>query len=107
MLIIWITAGFSLFIYGFTELGSQPDGEVPLTYQFVMELALTVLVAPFFGALEMTGISNSIRAISKPSFIFHFVPKILILSSATLFVGFIAQIGFVLFILLLHLLKSG
>ncbi|MCY7293877.1 hypothetical protein [Alteromonas sp. a30] len=99
LLIFWITAGFSLFLYQFTEFGKNPEGETAFLNQFLMEASLTVLLAPFFAALEMTGISNSIRAISRPSFIFHFVPKTLILSVASLLVGFVVQIGFAFLIL--------
>lgn len=99
LLVFWITAGFSLFMYQFTDLGKSPEAEIPFAQQFLMEISLTVLLAPFFAALEMIGVSNSIRAISRPSFIFHFVPKMLLLSIASLLVGFVVQIGFALLIL--------
>lgn len=97
MLIMWICLGFFIFVAQFVEL-AEPMA-IPPVPRLLIDVSLTVLLAPFLAALEMTGISNSLRAISRPSFIFHFVPKTLILSVASVLVGAIVQLGFAFFII--------
>jgi len=96
MLIVWICVGFFIFVSQFVDF--ENPIELPPMTRVLIDVSLTVLLAPFLAALEMTGISNSIRALSKPSFIFHFVPKTLILSAASVLVGAVVQFGLALFI---------
>ncbi len=98
-LLLVFSIGIATFTFIFHWLGIQNLDEISPGFRMLIDLSFTILLSPFLAALVMIGISNSIRAVSKPAFIFHFIPKTLILSLAAILVSAIVQLGFILFII--------
>ncbi|MDF2179861.1 hypothetical protein P2G88_16535 [Aliiglaciecola sp. CAU 1673] len=64
--------------------------------QMVSQLMLTLISAPLMTGLIMMGVNHAIGGISKPSHLFHFLPKTLVLALAAMLVGILVQLGLLL-----------
>ncbi|MBN7820648.1 hypothetical protein [Bowmanella yangjiangensis] len=66
--------------------------------QLMTEILLTLLTAPLITGLMMMGINHAVGGQSRPSHLFHFLPKALILSLSALLVSLLVELGLLLFI---------
>lgn len=93
MLVAAICSGIA-----FSMLGTYNLNELTPGNRLFLDISLTVLISPFIAAITMAGISNSVGAVSHSSFLFHFVPRILVLSVASVLVSAVVQLGMLLLI---------
>lgn len=102
-----ILAGIFLILFiamictsvAFSVLGTYDLNALTPTSRLLLDVSLTVLISPFIAAITMAGVSNSVGAVSPPSFLFYFVPRILILSVASVLVSAVVQLGIIFFVL--------
>lgn len=97
LLLVFIISS-TVFAFIFELLGTYDLSEISQGTRMVIDISVTILLAPFMAAMIMIGISNSIRAVSRYSFLFHFIPKTLILSVASILVSAVVQLGFIFLI---------
>ena len=98
VLIVMLVA-FVCTSIAFTVLGTYDLNEFSSSQRFLLDISLTVLISPFIAAITMAGVSNSIGAVSQSSFLFHFVPRIVVLSVASVLVSAVVQLGILLLVL--------
>ncbi|GAA0345834.1 hypothetical protein GCM10009092_07910 [Bowmanella denitrificans] len=66
--------------------------------QLMTEILLTLLTAPLITGLMMMGVNHAVGGRSRPSHLFHFLSKALLLSLSALMVSLIVEIGLLLMI---------
>lgn len=82
----------------FTVLGTYDLNDFSPPQRLLLDISLTILISPFIAAITMAGVSNSIGAVSQSSFLFHFVPRIVVLSVASVLVSAVVQLGLLLLV---------
>ena len=83
----------------FSILGTYDLNALTPSHRLLLDVSLTVLISPFIAAITMAGVSNSVGAVSHTRFLFHFVPRILVLSVASVLVSAVVQLGILLLVL--------
>lgn len=89
-----LVSGVVLELSGQENFQEMSEGD-----RFLLDIIITVLLAPIIASLSMMGISHSVGAITRPAYIFHFVAKSLPIVITTLVTTAVVHIGFLLLIL--------
>ncbi len=89
---------FLVVMVSFSLIQNQGGDILNPSVQFYIELIITLISAPLITGLIMMGVNHSVGGISRPTHLFHFVPKTLVLGLASLMVGLLVNIGLMLLI---------
>lgn len=90
---------FLVVMGSFNLIQSQGADILNPQVQFYVELLITLLTAPLITGLLMMGINHSVGGVSRPTQLFHFVPRTLILALATLMVSMLVNLGLMLLVI--------
>ncbi|ALS98508.1 hypothetical protein [Lacimicrobium alkaliphilum] len=85
-------------LISFNLIQNQGGDILDPNIQFYVELLITLITAPLITGLLMMGVNHSIGGVSRPSHLFHFVPRTLVLGLATLMVSLLVNLGLMLLV---------
>ena len=97
--IVVLALGVVLLLAGIQLTGATEITQLTPNQQVVINLVVTVIMAPFFTALLAMAVNNSVGGKSRIGHLVSFVPKALVLALTAILITAIVNIGMVFFVL--------
>lgn len=98
MVLIVFCIAISLVVVSLNLFGIEDLTQIPADVQRLIDILLTVLLAPFFAAIMATGVNHSVGGKGRIGHLFNLLPKAALLGLTSLIISLVVQVGLLLFI---------
>ena len=99
MVLIVLCIAVGLVVITLNLFGIEDLTQIPADVQRMIDIMLTVLLAPFFTAIMATGVNHAVGGKGRVSHLFNLLPKAAFLGLTSLLIALLVQIGLMLLII--------